>query len=62
MGQWRDELFEKFGLEFRVYSGELDERLPVSDLELVHGVGNPSREGLNFSADARDNLRLARMQ
>ena len=29
--QWRDELFEKFGLEFRVYSGELDLASPSAN-------------------------------
>lgn len=29
--QWRDELFEKFGLEFRVYSGELELASPSAN-------------------------------
>lgn len=29
--QWRDELFEKFGMEFRVYSGELDLASPSAN-------------------------------
>src|SRR5829696_1672290 len=34
--QWRDELFEKFGLEFRIYSSLLDEASPSGNAFEVH--------------------------
>ena len=39
--QWRDELFEKFGLEFRIFSKELGSRL--TERQSVRGPRSPHR-------------------
>ena len=56
--QWRDELFEKFGLEFKVYSGALDEGSPSGNPfedhnQLIVRLDQLSRDEDTESSDDR---------
>ena len=56
--QWRDELFEKFGLEFRIFSKELEAASPSGNLFEDHDHLIVRLDQMSRNEDAQDKLCL----